>query len=129
MAEYIAGFDMSAFVLDYDHNAPSAEHLKNTHEKLYLAFRKTHPDTPVIMVSKPDINLRDNAQLDRRDIIRTTYENARRRGEKVLFVDGYSLFAGEMREDCTVDGCHPNDLGFSRMADVIGKAVDFALTM
>ena len=51
------------------------------------------------------------------------------RGEKVLFVDGYSLFHGDLREECTVDGCHPNDLGMARMADMIGKAVEFALTM
>ena len=51
------------------------------------------------------------------------------RGEKVLFIDGSSLFEVELRYECTVDGCHPNDLGMARMADVIGKAVEFALTM
>ncbi len=28
MIEYIASLDMSAFVLDYDHNAPDADYLK-----------------------------------------------------------------------------------------------------
>lgn len=34
-----------------------------------------------------------------------------------------------MREECTVDNCHPNDLGMVGMADVIGRAVEFALSM
>ena len=129
MIEYIAAQDCSVFVLDYDHNAPNEAHLAATHEKLYLAFRASHPDVPVVMVTKPDAWLWHAANQARRDVIYRTYDNARRRGEKVVFVDGQSLFAGELREECTTDGCHPNDLGMSRMADVIGKAVDFALSM
>ena len=37
--------------------------------------------------------------------------------------DGGDLFAGSERADCTVDGAHPNDIGFRRMADVIGAKV------
>lgn len=47
--------------------------------------------------------------------------------ENVYFVDGSHLFDGEMRDSCTVDGCHPNDLGFYRMARGIGEAVKTAL--
>jgi len=128
MIDYLSTQDCSVFVLDYDHNAPNAQHLANTHEKLYLAFRKTHPETPVIMVGKPDFWLTSGRDpLDRREVIYNTYWNAKQRGEKVIFIDGYSLFHGDLREECTVDGCHPNDLGMSRMADVIGKAVEDAL--
>ena len=125
--DYIASLDVSAFVLDYDHNAPTAAHLEATHEKLYLAFRKTHPETPVIMVTKPDAWDWNREVPARRDVIYRTYSNARQRGENVRFIDGASLFHGEMRDECTVDGCHPNDLGMTRMADVIGKAVEDAL--
>ena len=31
IAEYISEIDMSAFIMDYDHNAPDSEHLKKTH--------------------------------------------------------------------------------------------------
>ena len=40
-SKYIAGLDMSVFVYDYDHNAPSVEHLKNIIsrlEKIHGAF-------------------------------------------------------------------------------------------
>ena len=41
----------------------------------------------------------------------------------VYFIDGETLFAGEFRDSCTVDGVHPNDLGFFRMGMVIGETV------
>ncbi|MBQ4043418.1 MAG: hypothetical protein IJD06_05410, partial [Clostridia bacterium] len=45
-------------------------------------------------------------------------------GDKnVYFIDGETLFEGEFRDSCTVDGSHPNDLGFFRMAMVIGEVV------
>lgn len=127
MVDYLASLDFSVFVCDYDHNAPTVEHLKNTHEKMYLKIRETHPTTPVIFVTKPDFWLKWGECERRRDVIYNTYINAKNRGENVIFIDGYSLFAGQNREDCTVDGCHPNDLGMFRMAEVIGKAVEFAL--
>lgn len=125
--EYISAFDCSVLVMDYDHNA-SVERLRESHEKLYLRFRETHPDTPVVMVGKPDYEANGESPF-RREVIFDTFNNARLRGEKVVFVDGYALFGGELREECTVDCVHPNDLGMSRMADVIGKAVHFALSM
>lgn len=127
IVNYMASLDFSVFVCDYDHNAPNVEHLMNTHEKLYKTIRASHPNTPVIFVGKPDSDPVNNDIANRRDVIYTTYHNAKMRGEKVIFIDGYSLFAGELREECTVDGCHPNDLGMVRMADVIGKAVEYAL--
>ncbi len=129
LADHLASLDRSVFVLDYDHNAPNAEYLENTHEKTYRKIHDAHPDLPVVIVTKPDFDPAPGDAAKRRDVIYTTYRNALARGEKVIFVDGQSLFQGEMREDCTVDGCHPNDLGMTRMADVIGKAVDSALAM
>ena len=129
MIDYLCSFDPSVFVLDYDHNAPTPEYLAKTHEKLYLRFRAAHPDTPVVMVTKPDGTDDDPRRAERRDIVFNTYKNARERGEKVIFVDGYQLFGGDAHGDCTTDGCHPNDLGLMRMADTIGKAVEYAMWM
>ncbi len=123
MAEYLASIPCSVFVCDYDHNAPSAEHLRNTHEPLYRTFRAAQPDTPIVFVSKPDFHPGTEDE-DRRAIIRATYEKAIAEGDRnVYFIDGETLFEGEWRDSCTVDGCHPNDLGFSRMANVIGSVV------
>ena len=129
MVDYLASLDPSVFVMDYDHNAPDPEYLAKTHEHLYKSFRAAHPDTPVVLVGKPDFWLCDPANMARRDVIYQTYNNARLRGEKVIFIDGHSLFPANMREECTVDNCHPNDLGMVGMADAIGKAVEYALTL
>ena len=39
---------------------------------------------------------------------------------KIFLYNGYSLFPDIARHDCTVDGCHPNDLGMYFMAERIG---------
>ncbi|MDD4502881.1 MAG: SGNH/GDSL hydrolase family protein [Clostridia bacterium] len=124
MAMYIAGMDMSVFVLDYDHNAPSIEHLINTHEKFFNIIRNKKPDLPVIFISKPDFSDYSFDKIKRRDIIYKTYIGAVEKGDKnVYFIDGRSLFGDDYRDCCTVDGCHPNDLGFLRMAQKIGQMI------
>ena len=61
-------------------------------------------------------------------MIYRTYQGALEKGdENVYFIDGFQLFAGDRRYDCTVDGTHPNDLGFFRMAEVIGELVKHCL--
>lgn len=125
MAEYIASLPMRAFVLDYDHNAATAEHLKATHEPFFLTVREKHPTVPVIMVSSPTPCYPD--QKVRRDIIAATCENARARGDKnVYFIDGLSMIPST---DGSTDGVHPNDLGFYFMAKAIGDMLEKALAL
>ena len=124
MAEYIAGLPMSVFVCDYDHNAPSPEHLAATHGPLYRAVRARHPETPILFVTMPDVHMHEENAAARRAVVRATYEKAVAEGDaRVAFIDGAGLFEGPLGTDCTVDGCHPNDLGFYRMAQVIGAEV------
>lgn len=118
LAEAIGGLELSAFVMDYDHNAPTPEHLRGTHEKFFRIIRKKQPELPVILMSKCDIwdykNRKDDEE--RRRIIRATYENAAAEGDRnVYYIDGETLFGPAHRTWCTVDTCHPNDLGFFRM--------------
>ncbi len=122
--EYMAKLDFSIFVMDYDYNSPTCDHLAETHPRALEIIRKYNPEKPVIMISKPDIRLDNHDDLTRRTIIFNTYQNALKNGDKnVYFIDGYSLFAGEFRDSCTVDGAHPNDLGFFRMAEKIGNLI------
>lgn len=129
---YIAQLDMSVFVMDYDHNAPTTAHLIATHEALYRAVREAQPKLPIVFVSSPDtqhyIHNEGNDKNARRAIIYDTYQRARAAGDtNVHFIDGESLFAGAYHDICTVDGCHPNDAGFVRMADRIGYTVSALL--
>ena len=128
ICDYIPTLNMSIFVLDYDHNAPSAEHLENTHEHLFKEFRKVQPDTPVIIMSMTDIPRTAAAVQNtyrRRDIVKRTYDNAIAAGDKnVYFIDGQEVFKIAGGEDCTVDGCHPNDLGFWCMSRALIKVIE-----
>ena len=130
MTDHIAGLDMSVFVCDYDHNAPTPEHLAATHERLFRRFREKKPRVPVVLVSRPDFENGVRENILRRDIVYATYQNALNAGDgNVFFVDGQYLFKDENRDVCTVDAIHPNDAGFLRMAEVIGFTVNKALAL
>lgn len=120
MADIIAKRDFSAFIMDYDHNAPDAEHLEKTHERFFRRVREAKPDMPILMMSRPDFENNAPDSVKRRDVILRTYTNAIAQGDKnVYFIDGETLFGTFGRDMCTVDGCHPNDLGFFRMAEAV----------
>ena len=120
IARYIAGLDMSLFVMDYDHNAPDAAHLEATHERFFRIVREAQPDLPIALISKPDFDIDPEGNAARRAVIRRTYEHALAAGDaRVRFIDGETLFGTTERRDCLVDGTHPNDLGFRRMANAI----------
>ncbi len=124
MIDYLASVKSKVFVCDYDHNAPTLEHLKNTHYKVYAEYRKKNPDTPIVFMSKPDFDRDKKDNLKRLKVIKATYLKAQADGDKnVYFVDGRKLFGSRDRENCTADGCHPNDLGFYRMALELDKTL------
>ena len=128
MADYIADCDMIAFVCDYDHNAPSIEHLADTHYPFYQTIRRKHPEIPYVMLSRPDFFRDPIDHAKRREVILQSYNRAIASGDKnVYFLDGETLFQGDCYESCTSDGCHPNDLGFYRMANRIGAVLAQAL--
>lgn len=119
MADYINTIDMSLFILDYDHNAPNVEHLRKTHEPFFKRIREKNPNLPILMLSKPDFDYTSDS-WERREVIKNTYNNAIKAGDKnVYFIDGETYFGEYDRHLCTIDRIHPNDLGFYRMANVI----------
>ena len=122
IVEYIKNLDMSVFVLDYDWNAPTVEHLEKTHEKMFKKIREKHPLLPVIMMSRPKHFLTDEEKA-RRGIVENTYLNAVLLGDKnVYFIDGKALT--ELCKDSgTVDGIHPTDFGFYSMAKAVADVI------
>ena len=134
MAEYIAGLEMSAFVMDYDHNAPTPEHLEATHKPFFERIRQSHPELPVIMLTRP--NMRPELEINKRmrDVVYKTYTDALANGDKnIYFVDGGEFLKPYGDADAMLDGTHPNDLGYRGMADaisvhlekIIAKSEDF----
>ena len=123
MANYIKDLDMSLFVLDYDHNAPTVEHLMNTHEKFFKAVREKNPTLPIIMMSRPKYKLTDD-EKKRLEVIRETYENAIKNGDKnVYLIDNVKLTELCLGQG-TVDNCHPTDFGFASMAKAVCDVIE-----
>jgi len=131
LARWMATLPMSVFVCDYDHNAPSVEHLAATHYPLYEIVREKQPNVPYIMITRPDywtLPAQQEEILQRRDVIMSSYLKARAAGDKnVYFIDGMSFQVAPHPYEMSVDGIHPNDAGFIRMADSIGTVIKHVL--
>ena len=128
MAEYVAAQKASVFVIDYDHNAPTLEHLEKTHMPMYRTIRAKNPNTPIIFMSRPNFYYDVANSAPRRDLIKANYLTAKAEGDNnVYFLDGELLFGKENWDACTVDMCHPNDLGFYRMAKALYPILKQAL--
>ncbi len=120
--DYMAGLKMSAFIYDYDWNS-SYEEVKERYIEGYKTIRAAHPDIPIIMVGYPAFNP-DDTGGGRAQVKRDTYEYALSQGDKnVALVETPELCSGDFMFHCTVDGTHPNDLGFYRIAQKIGDAL------
>lgn len=123
MTAYIRSLDMALFVLDYDHNAPTAEYLQQTHSRMFRAIRQAQPDLPVILMTRPRYSLTSDEEA-RFAIIRATYEEAKASGDtNVYLLTGRELMR-LCREDGTVDNSHPNDFGFASMARALGDLIE-----
>lgn len=122
IADYIANLKMSLFVYDYDHNAPTLEHLEKTHERMFKIIREKNPDLPILILSRPKYRLCD-AEEKRFEIIEKTYKNAKANGDNNVYLIKGTKLMERARYEGTVDNCHPNDLGFASMSDVIGEEI------
>lgn len=131
LAEWMATLSMSVFVCDYDHNAPTPEHLEATHYQMYEIIREKNKDLAYIMITRPNYwtSFKNRSEvLKRRDIVMSSYLKARASGdENVYFIDGLSFFADADQNEYTLDGVHPNDAGFLKMAGSIAAVIRHAL--
>lgn len=124
IAEYMASLSFSAFVCDYDYNAPTEEHLEKTHLPLYRTLRAAHPEAPILLITKPILlDASDNEEnAHRREIIYATYRRALAEGDRHIYlIDGKEIFAPYRGGVCCADGVHPNDLGMWVYAESIAK--------
>jgi len=118
-------------VLDYEANTPSTERLRESLPAFIRIYRDAHPDVPILVLSQ--IRLAREAfdesvaaqREERKKIQRDEVERLRAAGDlHVHFFDG-TLLLGEADEaqDCTTDGIHPSDLGYSRIAKTLRPVI------
>jgi lysophospholipase L1-like esterase len=109
-------------VLDYEANAGPLENYRQTLPAAIRQLRAVHPDVPLLVVSRivfaADYS---HAEAHRERLRRRRWQQdlvAELRGAgdpRLYFMDGAALL-GPAADECTVDGIHPNDVGFTRMA-------------
>lgn len=121
IAKEIAKLNVSAVVMEYDHNANSPEYLKDTHKPFFDELRKGLPHIPIIIVSRPDFYcIYTKFSEEMKKIVKATFDQAVKDGDKnVYFVDGTKFFPKENASDYSADLIHPNDRGFAVMAEKI----------
>ena len=121
IAAYIAGLDMSAFVLDYDWNAPTPEFLFETHKPFFDAVRSCNPGLEILIISRFESGHRPVEDTAARfEVICKTHEAALKSGDRhVTLLDGRTFFDPQETDLCLMDFIHPNDYGFHRMAEKI----------
>ncbi|WP_103996244.1 SGNH/GDSL hydrolase family protein [Paenibacillus sp. UNC499MF] len=110
-------------VLDYEANTGEPENIRDTLPVFIGLYREKHPEVPILVLSciefaavTFDPAVRKKLD-DRRAIQRKIVEDRIANGDRfITFFDGSALL-GEDGHECTVDGIHPTDLGFKRMAD------------
>ena len=115
--------DPACLVLDYEPNCVSTELYKETLPEFIRIYRQSHPDIPILVVSKfpyadeiVDKQVYDD-RIERLNFQMKLIEQLKQDGDQHLyFYEGTDLL-GQYRDECTVDGVHPTDLGFMSIAD------------
>ena len=74
------------------------------------------------MTSAPDYRTRFEGPSCR-EVVFNTYKYAREAGDENVYFIGGELLFGDDYVYSTVDGCHPNDIGFYRMAEAYVKVL------
>jgi lysophospholipase L1-like esterase len=133
VARLLAELDPSVYVLDSLPNM-TAKSVAERMEPFVKILRQAHPKTPIVLVENvlyPDgdfVLLRYERYTTANARLREAYQHLTKAGDKHLLYVSATELIGKDGEG-TVDGTHPTDLGFMRMADAIEPALHRALRM
>jgi len=113
LAELLGELDPAVFVLDCLWNM-TPEMVSERVEPFVRILREARPNTPIVLVE--DSHFMDRPTGDG-EILREIYGKLKAEGdEHLLFLPNTGMLGGDT--EGTVDGCHPNDLGMMRQAEV-----------
>ena len=116
----------SVYVIDCLPNM-TAEQVPERTEPLVKILRNARPKTPIVLVENPiwQNTLPETKAPDhirKNQYLREAFARLKKAGVKGLhYVPGDKLFGRDW--EATVDGVHPNDIGFMRIADVLTPVI------
>lgn len=130
MADLLAELDPSVYVFDGLPNL-SPEQAVERVEPLLAKLRKAHPKTPIVLVENVlaqgslALPSRKSSAVRKNETLRSIFSKRSPDDPNLFYVSAAFLFGDD--DEATVDGVHPTDLGFQRMAEAIAPAVRQAL--
>jgi lysophospholipase L1-like esterase len=93
-------------------------------------LREAHATVPILVISRipfADDITHEDCRIDRdrcREMQAAAVQTAMENGDgPIEFLDGSTLL-GDDFDECTVDGVHPTDLGFMRMARGLAPEIE-----
>ena len=125
MAHLLSSLDAAIYVIDPYHNL-SVENIQNNFDPFLELLCGQHPDTPVLMLTSPAefkswlLERLAREEAEKRPLIQKKMEVLQRRFANLYFLPGENFYGSD---DVSVDGLHPNDEAFGRMADVVGAEI------
>jgi hypothetical protein len=120
MAELLAELDPAVYIVDCLWNLLAPEFVAVRAEPFLKSLRAARPHTPILLPE--DSNYQGLSPTPRGAVLRKAIENLATAGIGGLHFLPNGGMLGDDGEG-TVDGCHPNDLGMTRMATVLTNAL------
>lgn len=130
LARLIANLpDIGCIVLDYEPNCVDTATYGRTLPEFIRIIRNQKPVIPLLVISRiryakelcdPKM-LKD--RLERLEFQRELVNQLQQAGDKAIFFLSGEHLLGEDWDECTIDGVHPNDLGFYRMASAMASVL------
>lgn len=121
VADMLASMECDLFILDCVPN-PSPKQIEERTSYLVRTIRKKNPKTPIIMIQgivresgNFDLKSREHVK-NQNKVFKAEYEKLKSEITDLYFIEGD--FLGTDHEG-TIDGVHPNDLGFDRFLNVV----------
>lgn len=118
----------AAYVLDSLPNLSPAETAERV-PPFFRMIRASHPQTPIVLVENveytdaPFVASRLKKYKDANAHLKAFYEQLKAEGDRHVYYVKASDLLGDDGEG-TVDGTHPTDIGFARMADGVGRVLE-----
>ncbi len=123
MARFLAELDPAVYVIDCLPNMEPAQ-VSERAVPFVEILRKARPNTPIVLVENiayqgsPYVPRRFEGYTAKNTALRKAFEQMLGSGIRGLhYIPGKNLLGYD--EEATVDGTHPTDLGFMRMADAM----------